>query len=110
MERQWPECRSADPDAARDRYRKGMNASRAAVWELFRVELSVAHMGLGLVVIASGLVSVVWSPQVGAIIAGGFAALFVVTLAVALLMGRRRWGAVRAAYKCTFGWAGLVTP
>ncbi|WP_371629151.1 hypothetical protein OG892_12470 [Streptomyces sp. NBC_00341] len=87
-----------------------MNASRAAMWELFRVELSVAHMGLALVVMASVLVSVVWSPPAGALIAGGFAALFVVALVVFLLLGRRRWGAVRAAYKFVFGWANWVTP
>lgn len=80
------------------------------MWELFRVELSVAHMGLGLVVVATVFVSAVWSPQAGVRIAGGFAALFVVALVVLLLLGRRRWGAVRAAYKIAFGWANWVTP
>ncbi|WP_406393931.1 hypothetical protein [Streptomyces sp. NBC_00887] len=39
------------------------------------------------------------------IIAGSFAALFVVALVVVLVAGGGGWGAVRAAYRFTFGWA-----
>ncbi|MFE9626737.1 hypothetical protein [Streptomyces sp. NPDC006527] len=110
MDQQWPEGSNADPDAARERYNADMQASRAAMRNLFRVELSIAHMGLAITIIASVLVGVVWSPRTGGIIAGAFAALFVVALAVALLIGRRGRYAVRAAYKFTFGWANWITP
>lgn len=110
MEQRWPEGPKADPDAARDRYNADMRASRAAIREVFRVELPIAHVGLMLVVVASVFVSVVWSPGTGVIIAGAFAALFVVALVVALLAGKRGWGAARAAYKFTFGWANWITP
>ncbi|MCX4738569.1 hypothetical protein OG412_07950 [Streptomyces antibioticus] len=110
MEQSWPEGAHADPCAARERYDADMRASRAAVLELFRVELPVAHMGLVITIIAGVFVGVVWSPRVGVCITGAFAGLFVVALAVALLVGRRGWGAVRAAYKFTFGWANWITP
>ncbi|MFM9493840.1 hypothetical protein ACKI1Q_09470 [Streptomyces galilaeus] len=74
------------------------------------MELPIAHLGLMLVAVATAFVSVVWSPKTGVIIAVGFAALFAVALAVALLSGRRGWGAARAAYKFTFGWADWITP
>lgn len=110
MDQQWPEGPNADPDAARERYNADMRASRGAIRELFRVELPIAHLGLMLVAVATAFVSVVWSPKTGVIIAVGFAALFAVARAVALLSGRRGWGAARAAYKFTFGWADWITP
>ncbi|MER5383492.1 hypothetical protein ABT040_25040 [Streptomyces sp. NPDC002688] len=110
MDQQWPEGSNADPDAAGERYKADMQASRRAVRELFRVEMPVAHLGLAISIIASVFVSVVWSPRTGAIVAGAFAALFVVALAVALLAGSRGWDAARAAYKFTFGWADWITP
>ncbi len=110
MDQQWPEGPNADPCAARDRYNADTRASHAAICEVFRVELPIAHVGLMLVVVASVFVGVVWSPRTGVIIAGAFAALFVVALAVALLAGGRGWGAARAAYKFTFGWANWITP
>ncbi|WP_405713620.1 MULTISPECIES: hypothetical protein [unclassified Streptomyces] len=110
MEQQWPEGPNADPDAARERYKADMQASRGAVRELFRVEMPVAHMGLAIAITASIFVGMVWSPRTGAIIAGAFAALFVVSLAVAFLAGSRGWDAARAAYKFTFGWADWITP
>ncbi|MDQ0684875.1 hypothetical protein QF032_003897 [Streptomyces achromogenes] len=110
MNQQWPEGPNADPDAARERYNADMRASRRAVRNLFRVEVPVAHMGLAITIIASVFVGVVWSPRTGGIIAGAFAALFVVALAVTLLVGRRGQYAVRTAYKFTFGWADWITP
>nr|WP_240512691.1 hypothetical protein [Streptomyces griseoruber] len=110
MDQQWPEGSNADPDAARERYKADMRASRGAVRNLFRVEMPVAHMGLAITIIASVLVGVAWSPRTGVIIAGAFAALFVVALAVALLAGSRGRDAVCAAYKFTFGWADWITP
>ncbi|MFJ1544898.1 hypothetical protein [Streptomyces sp. NPDC088246] len=77
---------------------------------LFRVELPTAHVGLVIVITASVFVGVVWSPRTGLIIAGAFAALFVVALGVALLAGSRGRSAVGAAYKFTFGWADWITP
>ena len=110
MDQQWPEGSNADPDAARERYNADMQASRGAMRNLFRVELPIAHMGLAITIIASVFVGVAWSPRTGVIIAGAFAALFVVALAVALLAGSRGRDAVRAAYKFTFGWADWITP
>ncbi|MDQ0960373.1 hypothetical protein QFZ66_004251 [Streptomyces sp. B4I13] len=105
MNQQWPEGPNADPDAARERYNADMRASRRAARNLFRVEMPVAHMGLALAIIVSLLAGAAWSPRTGVIIAGGFAALFVLALAVVLLVGNRGRNAVRAAYKFTFGWA-----
>jgi hypothetical protein len=104
-----PQGPHADPEAARDRYNADMRESRSAMRNLFRVELSTAHMGLAIVIIASVLVGVAWSPRTGAIIGGAFAALFVVALCVAVLAGSRGRDAVRAAYKFTFGWAEWIT-
>ncbi|MEB8344337.1 hypothetical protein [Streptomyces endophyticus] len=105
MERQWPEGASADPGAARARYNADMRASRKAVREVLNVEMPIAHMGLAIVVIATAFAAMLWSLRAGLVLAGGFAALFLVALAVALLRGRRSWSAVRTAYKFTFGWA-----
>ena len=110
VDQRWPEGPNADPNAARDRYNADMRASRAAILEVFRVELPIAHVGLLLVVLAGVFVSVVWSLKTGVIIVGAFAALFVVALVVALLAGKRGRGAVHAAYKFTFGWANWITP
>ncbi|MGW1404999.1 hypothetical protein [Streptomyces sp. NPDC002403] len=69
-----------------------------------------AHMGLAIVIIASVFVGVVRAPRTGVIVAGAFAALFVVALGVALVAGGRGRSAVRAAYRFTFGWADWITP
>jgi hypothetical protein len=110
VKQQWPEGPNADPDAARERYRADMQTSQGSMQNLFRVERGIAHMGLVIAIIASVFVGVVWSPRTGAIIAGAFAALFIVALAAAILAGSRGWGAARAAYKFTFGWADWLTP
>ncbi|MFF3205120.1 hypothetical protein [Streptomyces sp. NPDC002962] len=110
MEQQWPEGPNADPDAARERYNADMQASREAVRNLFRVEMPVAHMGLVIVIVASVLAGAAWSPRTGVIIAGAFAALFVVAPAVTLPAGGRGRNAVGAAYRFTFGWADWITP
>lgn len=110
MGQQWPEGPYADGEAARERYEADMRASRAAVRNLFRVEMSSAHMGLVIVVAAAVFVGVVWSPRTGALVGAAFAALFVAALCVALLAGGRGRDAVRAAYKFTFGWADWITP
>ncbi|GAA3477143.1 hypothetical protein GCM10018966_016720 [Streptomyces yanii] len=59
--KQWPEGPSADPEAARERYDSGMRALR----EVIRADVRAAHVGLGIVIIASVIVgafagSVVW--------------------------------------------------
>ena len=110
MDQQWPEGPNADPHAARERYHADLRTSRAAVRQLFRVQLPLAHLGLMLAAVATAFVSVLWSTKTGMIIAGAFAALFAVATAVALLSGRRGWGAARAAYTFTFGWVGWITP
>lgn len=105
MEQQWPEGPNADPDAAGDRYNADLQASRARTRKLCRAELPVAHSGLAITIVASVVVGVACSPGAGMIIAGSFAALFVVALVVVLVAGGGGWGAVRAAYRFTFGWA-----
>ncbi|MFJ9679820.1 hypothetical protein ACIRP2_17385 [Streptomyces sp. NPDC101194] len=68
----------------------------------------MAHIGLVITITASVFVGMVWSPRTGLIIAGVFAALFAVALAVALMAGGRGLDAVRAAYKFAFGWADWI--
>ncbi|MBC9719089.1 hypothetical protein H9Y04_41885 [Streptomyces sp. TRM66268-LWL] len=85
-----------------------MREARAAVREVFRVELPVAHLGLGIVLVACAAMSVFWSPVGSGVVAGAFAALFLAALAVTLFRGRRGWAAVLATYKFSFGWANWV--
>ncbi|MFB7429624.1 hypothetical protein ACFC0K_40875 [Streptomyces hydrogenans] len=105
---QWPEGPAVDPEAARERYVSGMRASRKALREVVRADLPAAHFGLGIVVVASVVVGLFAGPIVGALVAGSFAALFLVALVVMLLRGIRGLDAGRRAYLFTFGWANWV--
>jgi hypothetical protein len=105
VQKQWPEGPYADPEAARHRRRTGLRASRRAVREWFHVDFGTAHLGFAIVVIASVVVGVIWSPALSLIIGGAFAGLFVIALCGALLAGRRGRYALWGAYKATFGFA-----
>ncbi|MFF2382135.1 hypothetical protein [Streptomyces sp. NPDC058108] len=108
MVEKWPEGPVADPEAARERYTSDMRASRKALRELIRADLPAAHFGLGIVVIATVLVSLDAGPAAGALVAGVFGLLFLGALAVMLLRGIRGLEAGRRAYLFTFGWANWV--
>ncbi|MFJ8134332.1 hypothetical protein [Streptomyces hydrogenans] len=108
MMKQWPEGPAADQEAARERYASDMRAERKALREVFRADLPAAHFGLGIAVVASVVVGLFAGPIVGALVAGSFAALFLVALVVMLLRGIRGLDAGRRAYLFTFGWANWV--
>ncbi|MER5663758.1 hypothetical protein [Streptomyces mirabilis] len=104
----WPEGPAADPEAARERYDSDMRTSRKALRETVRADLPAAHFGLGLVIVASVIVGLLAGPVAGVLVAGAFAALFLVVLGVLLLRGLRGLDAGRRAYLFTFGWANWV--
>ncbi|MFD5329466.1 hypothetical protein [Streptomyces sp. NPDC127092] len=102
--KQWPEGPAADPGAARERYSSDMRAERKALREVFGADLPSAHLGLGIVIAASVVVGLLAGPIVGALVAGSFAALFLLALVVTLLRGIGGLDAARRAYLFTFGW------
>ncbi|MFD9655925.1 hypothetical protein [Streptomyces mirabilis] len=104
----WPEGPAADPEAARERYDSDMRTSRKALREPVRADLPAAHFGLGLVIVASVIVGLLAGPVAGVLVAGAFAALFLVALGVLLLRGLRGLDAGRRAHLFTFGWANWV--
>ncbi|WP_052457100.1 hypothetical protein [Streptomyces sp. AcH 505] len=103
--REWPEGPAADPRAARERYDADLASGRAAAREALRADLRTAHFGAGVVLLVSVLAGFLVAPATGLLVAGAFAALFVVTLAVMLLRALPRTQALRRAYLFTFGWA-----
>lgn len=105
---QWPEGPVADPEAARERYNSDMRATRKALGEVVRTDLSAAHFGLGIEVVASVVVGCFAAPVVGALVVGAFAALFLVALAVMFLRGIRGPDARHRAYLVTVGWANWI--
>jgi hypothetical protein len=105
---QWPEGPVADPTAARERYTADLRASRKALREAVRPDLPVAHFGLGIVMVASALLSLFTRAIAGVLVAGAFAALFLAALAVMLLRGARGLDAARRAYLFSFGWANWI--
>ncbi|MGW5232264.1 hypothetical protein ACWEQU_08180 [Streptomyces nodosus] len=108
MMEQWPEGSAADPEAARERYASDMRASRKTLRGVIRADLPAAHFGLGIVVVASVVVGLFAGAIAGALVAGFFTALFLVTLAGMLLRGISGMDAGRRAYLFTFGWANWV--
>ncbi|MFF3948886.1 hypothetical protein ACFYYN_29245 [Streptomyces sp. NPDC001902] len=90
--------------AARERYEADLRSDRGAVREVLRADRKDAHMGLGAVVVTSGIVGAFAGPAVGALITGVFAALFLAALAVMLLGGLRGKEAAGGAYRFAFGW------
>ncbi|MFE7618514.1 hypothetical protein [Streptomyces sp. NPDC057496] len=85
-----------------------MQATRKALREVFRADLPDAHFGLGIVIVASVVVGLLVEPAAGALVAGAFAFLFLVTLVVMFLRSIRGMDTARRAYLFTFGWAGWV--
>ncbi|MET7276497.1 hypothetical protein ABZS59_35875 [Streptomyces flaveolus] len=75
---------------------------------MIRADLPVAHVGLGIVVVASVLLGLFAQPAAGVLVAGAFAALFLAALAVMLLRGIRGLDAARRAYLVSFGWANWI--
>ncbi|MGW1537504.1 hypothetical protein [Streptomyces aureus] len=108
MVQQWPEGPAADPEAARERYDSDMRATRKAMREVIRADVPTAHLGLGIVVVASEVLSCFGAPVVGVCVGGAFAALFLAAAAVMFLRGVRGRDAWRRAYVFTFGWANWV--
>jgi hypothetical protein len=104
----WPEGPVADPHAARERYDTDARATRTALREVVRADVPAAHVGLGIVVVASVVVGCFAAPVVGALVVGAFAALFLVALVVVFLRGIRGLDAPRRAYLFTFGWANWI--
>ncbi|SCF82469.1 hypothetical protein GA0115254_11831 [Streptomyces sp. Ncost-T10-10d] len=105
---QWPEGPAADPERARERYDSDIRAVRRDLREAARADLPAAHFGLGTVVVVSTVVGRLAGPVAGALVAGAFAALFLVTLAVMRLRGARGREATRRAYLFSFGWANWI--
>ncbi|MEU3244378.1 MULTISPECIES: hypothetical protein [unclassified Streptomyces] len=85
-----------------------MRAERKALREVIGADLPAAHLGLGIVVIATVLVSLGAGPAGGALVAGVFGLLFVGALAAMFLRGVRGLEAGRRACLFTFGWANWV--
>ncbi|MFI1047083.1 hypothetical protein [Streptomyces griseoruber] len=95
----------ADQEAARRRYEADLSTTRGALRELLRAEPSDAHPGLGTVVFASALAGLLVRPATGALVAGAFAALFLLTLTVVHPRGVRGRDAGRRTCLFTSGWA-----
>ncbi|MER8008023.1 hypothetical protein [Streptomyces sp. NPDC094149] len=108
MTERWPEGPTADPEAARERYDSDMRAMRRTLRELIRADLPAAHLGLGMVIVASVIAGLSVGPAAGALVAGAFALLFLAALVVVFLRGVRGPEAGRRAYLFTFGWASRV--
>ncbi|MEW1700939.1 hypothetical protein ACIQCR_19350 [Streptomyces sp. NPDC093249] len=69
-----------------------------------RADLPAADFGLGIVAVASVVLGLFEGPSSEALVAGSFAALFLVALVVVLLRGIRGLYAGRRTYLFTFGW------
>ncbi|MER6442309.1 hypothetical protein ABT275_39165 [Streptomyces sp. NPDC001185] len=85
-----------------------MRAARRALREVVRADLPAAHFGLGIVAIATVLVSLGAGPAGGALVAGVFGLLFAGALAAMFLRDVRGPEALRRAYLFTFGWANWI--
>ncbi|MGW0800084.1 hypothetical protein [Streptomyces sp. NPDC002692] len=85
-----------------------MCAARRALREVVRAGLPAAHFGLGIVAIATLLVSLGAGPAGGALVAGVFGLLFAGALAVMFLRGVRGPEALSRAYLFTFGWVNWI--
>ena len=70
--------------------------------------MPAAHVGAGVVALASVVTGSFEGPWPGLLVAGGFLTLFLVTLAVLRQRGRRGRDAARRAYLLTFGWGGWL--
>ncbi|MEU0297881.1 hypothetical protein ABZ252_00065 [Streptomyces sp. NPDC006175] len=68
------------------------------------------HIGLVVTIIALAVSASFSGPRWTLIIAGCFAAWFVIALTIIRIRGGRGGEAVRRAYVATFGWGDYVTP
>jgi hypothetical protein len=100
----WPEGRSADPAAARERYDAGLRASRERMRSVFRSDTGDANTGLAVVIVATAVAGFLASPMSGVLVAGAFAALYLAALTYQLWKGVRGATALHRAYLFTFGW------
>lgn len=105
---QWPEGPGADQDAARERYKSDMRTTRTSLREVFRADMPAAHGGVAVVVVVGVVVGCFAGPVAGGLLAGGFAVLFFVAVAVMYLRGIRGADAWRRSYLCTFGWGNWI--
>ncbi|WP_406738335.1 hypothetical protein OG365_20735 [Streptomyces sp. NBC_00853] len=89
-------------------YSRDIKEARRSMREALRADLSAAHWGLGVTVVA--LIVVASSAGLGwtLIVAASFTAWFVLALAVIHLGGGRGGDAVRRAYIATFGWGNWI--
>ncbi|WP_369383024.1 hypothetical protein [Streptomyces sp. cg36] len=78
-------------------------ADEAAEREALRADLPDAHFGLAAAIILSALVGAFVAPLYGLLVAGAFAAIFLVVLGAQCLAGFT-WESVRRAYLVTFVW------
>lgn len=78
-------------------------ADQAAERAALRADLPDAHFGLAAVIILSGVVGAFTAPLYGLLVAGAFAAVFLVALGVQCLAGFT-WESVHRAYLVTFAW------
>ncbi|MCM2425455.1 hypothetical protein [Streptomyces sp. RKAG337] len=101
---EWPEGPAAEPQAARERYDTDVQLARKQAREALRADFPAAHVGLGAVLLVSAIMGLLTEPAMGVLVAGSFATLFAVTLAVMVLRGARGANALRRTYLVTFGW------
>ena len=78
--------------------------------EALRASVFGAHIGLGATVIALVVIISLSAPFYAWVVAGSFAAWFLLALAVILIGGGREMDAFRRAYVATFGWGDFITP
>lgn len=105
---QWPEGPVADPAAARERYDRDLRTARARAREAVRADLPAAHLGAGIVVVASVVAGWFAGLATGGLVAGGFALLLLVARAGMSLRGIRGADAWWRSYLLTFGWANWI--
>lgn len=103
---------SSEPDAdmSQSRYRRDLQEDRKAVREALRASVFGAHIGLGATLIALIVIVSLSEPFWALVVAGSFAAWFLLALAVILIGGGRGRDAFRRAYVATFGWGDFITP
>lgn len=102
--------REPDAEPSQSRYEQDLHADRKAVHEALRASVFGAHIGLGATVIALVVIVSLSVPFYALVVAGSFAAWFLLALTVILIGGGRGMDAFRRAYVVTFGWGDFITP
>ncbi|MFG2775097.1 hypothetical protein [Streptomyces sp. NPDC048350] len=75
-----------------------------------RTDIRGGHAGLAITLIALIAIAGVSGPRLALIVAGCFAAWFVLALVTIHLLAGRSGEPLRRAYVATFGWGDYVTP